>query len=147
MNRTINLHLECCSLSREAGFTLVELMFTCAIAVILMFIAAPSMSTFINENRQAATINQLSNSMNLARTEAIKRSVRVLVCPIAGCGSISASSWQNGWQVCYDGNNDNACDTGTTTNPNPIRTETIKYNNQTLTGPTTPDIVQSDGSQ
>ena len=126
-----------CHLFREAGFTLIELMFTCAIAVVLMFIAVPSMSTLISDNRQAATINLLSNSMNLARTEAIKRGVRVLVCPSSGCGSVSASSWQNGWQVCYDGNADNVCDTGTTSNPNPIRTGKVKYDNQVLTGPAT----------
>ena len=137
MNRTLYPHpFARRRIFRESGFTLFELMITNAILVILTVVAVPSMSVFINENRQTAAINLLLSSMNMARTEAVKRSVRVLVCPSSGCGSVSASSWQNGWQVCYDANNDNDCDVGTISNPNPIRTGKVKYDNQTLTGPT-----------
>lgn len=136
MSRTINLHPFAGRRTiGESGFTLIELMVANAILVILVFVAVPAMSAFINENRQTASINLLLNSMNFARTEAIKRSVRILVCPSTGCGSISASSWQNGWQICYDANGDNACDTTTTSNPNPIRTGKVKYGSQILVGP------------
>jgi type IV fimbrial biogenesis protein FimT len=59
--------------SRERGFTLVELMITVAVAAILVAIAIPSFKTITLSNRLNASANELVDSINSARMEAIKR--------------------------------------------------------------------------
>lgn len=120
---------------RQTGVTMMELMIVVAIAAILATIAAPSFSDFINRTRQTSTMTQLTSDLNRARSEAIKRNRRVLVCVRStdtACGT--GTNWQNGWLVCYDENQDGACDTGTSENPNPIVVHPALNTHLTLTG-------------
>jgi type IV fimbrial biogenesis protein FimT len=55
------------------GFTLVELLVTMTIAGILAGIAIPNMRVFLQNNRIASTGNDLLRSIQISRTEAIKR--------------------------------------------------------------------------
>lgn len=130
---------------RQAGVTLVELMIVVAIAAIMAAIAAPSFSDFIQNTRMTSTITQLTGDLNRARSEAIKRNSRVLVCAHAINGTACANAaWNNGWLICYDNNpQDSACDAAPAdgTNPNPILVRQA-INSQlnlsgTLTGTTT----------
>ena len=95
--------------SKERGFTLMELMVVIGIVAIMAAIAAPSFSSMINQNRLTRTKLMLANDMNMARSESIKRSVRMVVCPSNGLsGSLSDCSggddWAiNGWLVCNAG--------------------------------------------
>ena len=63
-----------------AGFTLVELMVTLAVAAILMAIAIPNFTALINGNRLTSTANELVSSLQLARSEALRRNTQVRVC-------------------------------------------------------------------
>lgn len=106
---------------QQDGLTIIELMVVVAIAGILAAMAAPSFSDFINRTRQTSTISQLTGDLNRARSEAIKRNSRILVCVRAtdvACGA--GTDWQNGWLVCYDATQDGVCDNATAANPNPI---------------------------
>lgn len=106
---------------QQAGVTMVELMIVVAIAAILAGLAAPSFIELINNTRMTSTMSQLTSDLNRARSEAIKRNRRMLVCgrnsastvttDTAGtdyCGS--DTNWQAGWVVCYDENQNGYCD-------------------------------------
>jgi len=89
-----------------AGFTLIELIITLAIAAILLTLAAPSFQTMLAKNRVAGLTNELSASLQLARSEAIKRGKTITVCKCAdptattlACDTTDSASWTSGWLV------------------------------------------------
>jgi len=100
------------NLTRNSGLTLIELLITVAIVGILIASAAPSMSEFIQNNRAVTQINELHASLSLARNEAIKRNNNIAVCQSAN-GTSCSGSWQNGWIVFIDNDNDGNVDEGT----------------------------------
>jgi type IV fimbrial biogenesis protein FimT len=75
------------------GFTLLELIVTISIAGILMALAIPSFSDMIRGSRLTTTINELVGSLNLARSEAVKRGTTVIVKAKTG------TNWESGWTV------------------------------------------------
>lgn len=84
-----------------SGFTLVELMITLVLVAILATIGVPSFTNFIANNRLTVHANELVSALNLARSESIKRNLRVTVCRSAngtGCGG----TWNDGWIVFVD---------------------------------------------
>lgn len=106
----------------QLGVTLVEILVVIVIAAIMVSLAAPSFSDFINRTKQTSVASQLVGDLNRARSEAIKRNARVLVCVRNGAGTDcgAGTDWQNGWLVCADVDADGACDAATTDNPNPL---------------------------
>lgn len=93
---------------RHSGFTLVELLVVLAVMAILWAIAVPGYSQFMNFNRLVAATNDLVASLQLARSEAIRRGTRVTVCtssaPMDAAPACDASAnWQQGWLVFVDG--------------------------------------------
>lgn len=93
---------------RAHGFTLLELLATLAMGTILLAISIPSYSFFINANRLVTVTNSMVASLHLARSEAIKRRLRVTVCKtgnamIAMPSCDTTASWQQGWLVFVDG--------------------------------------------
>jgi Tfp pilus assembly protein FimT len=88
--------------------------------------------------------------MSLARREAIKRNVRVLVCPVGAtankCGAGTAQ-WAQGWLVCYDANADGDCDDTVAGDPNPIRKHGAIDTTMTLTGPAGVARFNANGTQ
>jgi type IV fimbrial biogenesis protein FimT len=92
---------------KSKGFTLIELMITLAIAAIVMTIGVPSFREAIRNNRLTAHTNELVASLNLARSEAVKRNAMVSVCKsqngtqcnnCAG-GAGADTKWKEGWIV------------------------------------------------
>lgn len=91
----------------QFGFTLLELMIVVTIMVILMTIGVPSFRTLYQNNRQTLMTNEMVGSLQLARSESIKRGQTVTVCRVADptiaepvCGS--GSNWSSGWIVFAD---------------------------------------------
>lgn len=64
---------------QAAGLTLIELMVVVAIAVIILGLAAPSFSEYIVTQRVRSVHAQLATDLQLARSEAVARSVYVSV--------------------------------------------------------------------
>ena len=92
---------------KNSGFTLIELMVTLAIATILITVAIPGFRTLIQGNRATAQSNELLSAFSLARSEAVKRGLRVSVCSSTDQATCAASTnWATGWIVFTD-------DTGT----------------------------------
>lgn len=85
--------------ARDRGFSLVETMVVVAIVAIVSAIAAPSFVEMIRNNRLSAATSALQSSLNLARSEAIKRGSDARV-TVAANGI--AGNWANGWTVFDD---------------------------------------------
>jgi type IV fimbrial biogenesis protein FimT len=114
------------------GFTLVELITTLAVAGILVTLAVPSFSEVIKNNRLVTQANDFVTALNLARSEAIRRSGRVTLCKSSNQVSCSSGgAWDQGWIVFNDVNGD-----GVVTNPttNVLRVHSSLSNGVTLHG-------------
>ncbi len=77
------------------AFTLIELITTIAVLAILLAIAVPGMQNMVLENRLVAFANDFSNSVSLARSEALTRRQSVSIKPVD-------NAWSNGWEVIID---------------------------------------------
>lgn len=87
---------------RGAGFTLVELMVTIAVLAILLAIGIPAFAPLIASNRLTSATNELVAALQTARTEAIRRNVRVTVCPAAPTATACSGAWRDGWMAFVD---------------------------------------------
>lgn len=136
------------SKQRQAGLTMIELMIVVVIGGILAAIAAPSFNDLINNTRMTSTMSQITSDLNRARSEAIKRNRRVLVCVRStdtACDVVL--NWQNGWLVCYDVDQDGACDATSAANPNPIVVHQALNSRLALTGSTALIRFNPNGTQ
>jgi type IV fimbrial biogenesis protein FimT len=124
---------------RQGGVTLVEVMATTAISAIILGAAAPSYVESIRVNRARSAVQQMTGLLNDARSEATRRNTSVLVCPSSNgtscMSSLQPSSWAGRTIVCYDVDDDGACDTSTLNAPNPIRVRAAVDSKVTLAGP------------
>jgi len=88
------------------GITLIESLVVLAIVGILARVALPSFQSTIDANRRKVYANQLVEDLALARSEAIKRGARVVVCPSSTFAACSTTNdWSTGWLVFEDSNN------------------------------------------
>lgn len=85
----------------NAGFTLLELMVTIAIAGILAGLAIPSFTSIIASNQLTTSANELVTALNLARSEAIKRGIQVTI-----RNKGVSTHWESGWDIFVDANDD-----------------------------------------
>ena len=115
--------------SRSAGFTLIEILVTIAIAAILLALAAPSFTTMVKNNRLKAQTDGLTAALNYARNTALSQALTVEVCPIGNLNSTTCgTNWASGWIVVSD----------------PSGTPTLLQSHQTVAGgPTLSSSVAS----
>ncbi len=83
-------------MKQTSGFTLIELLVTLTIVSILVMFAVPNFTETAGRNRLAAGANEILNSLQFARTEALRRSGNVSLGPIDG------ADWGNGIVVYVD---------------------------------------------
>ncbi len=86
-----------------SGFTLIELLVTLAIGGILLTLTVPGFQVFFRDNRLATQSNEFVASLHLAKSEAIRRGIRVSVCKSSDQATCStAANWHQGWIVFAD---------------------------------------------
>jgi type IV fimbrial biogenesis protein FimT len=84
---------------------MVELMVTLVVLAILLAVAAPNLATFVNNSRLRATQGELVSALTLARSEATKRGMPVVVEALAN-PTVAGSEFSQGWFVYVDANRD-----------------------------------------
>lgn len=90
---------------RNRGMTAVELLFTMAIAGLVLALAVPNFRDFVQNNRAAEEANALVGALALARSEAVTRGVPVTVCASTDNETCAADvDWSTGWIVFTDAN-------------------------------------------
>lgn len=95
------------------GFTLIELMVVLAVMTILLTQAIPAMTGVMASGKLATLSNSFLSNLYLARSEAIKRNARVVLCKSAtGLTCAAEGGWEQGWIVFPDVNNNAALDSG-----------------------------------
>lgn len=97
-----------------SGFTTAELIIVVLIIAILGALAGPDMMQLIRRQRVKTATFDLFSSLNLARSEAIKRNLVITMAPIGG-------DWSKGWRI-------------TDSNEQPIRQQS-GWSNLSMTGP------------
>lgn len=98
---------------RATGFTLLEMLVTLMLLAVLTAAAAPSFRGLLQGNLAAAHAEALMTSLTLARSEAIKRNLRIVLCKSAdGTTCTTAGDWAQGWLVFVDRDSDAALDAG-----------------------------------
>ena len=86
---------------KTSGFTLLELMVALTIGTIILVWGVPSFQGVLNSQRMSSATNELVMSLNLAKSEAIKRVAYVSVCKSSNgvsCGA-AGTRWDDGWIV------------------------------------------------
>ena len=99
---------------KARGFTIPELIITLGIVAIVLSTAVPSISTTIKNSRLSTHLNSVVMDIHFARSEAVKRDVRVILCrsmnpnaTVPSCGG-NTQIWTSGYIIfADDGNNTN----------------------------------------
>lgn len=94
------------------GFTLVEMLVTVAVLSILGMVALPSLTAFSARNQLSALSSDFVSSLALARTEAARAGLPVLVLPSSG--GVTGNEFAKGWNLYLDRNSNGSVDTDDT---------------------------------
>ncbi len=90
---------------RPCGLTLVEMMTTLVVAGILLSTGIPEFRRMLASNRMISEINTLVAHLHLARSEAVKRGKRIVLCPSADAQQcLELPEWHRGYILFADDN-------------------------------------------
>ena len=92
--------------ARRLGFTLIESVVTLAAASTLLAVGVTTVGDVLQGLRLAGVSNDVLQQLYLARSEAIKRNGRMVLCKSAdGVLCSEAGGWEQGWILFHDRNN------------------------------------------
>lgn len=102
-------------MKKEFGFTLIELLIVIAIAGVAIALGVPMLGNFARDSRLTTATNGMVLALNYARSEAVKRSDTVSMCPSTDQASCAGGTdWSIGWIVWEDASDDRSVDAGET---------------------------------
>jgi len=88
------------SYRKMRGFTLFELMITLGVAGLILSLGVPNFIGMVQNNRAVSAANDLVTSLNLGRSEAIRRGSTISLCSSTDGATCSTSNdWSTGWIV------------------------------------------------
>lgn len=119
-------------ISTTRGLTLIEILVVLALIGVMITIAVPAYTNFVTDNRMAAEMAGFTETLMLARSEAIKRGETVTVCTSGGSTSSCSdtANWNEGWIVFVDPDDSQSIGPTTTI----IRTEPSWTSSDVLSG-------------
>ncbi len=98
------------------GYTLLELLVAMSLVLTIMAWAGPAMSEILLSIRMKSGAQAIFDTLELARSEAVKRNGRVVICKSAsGEACEREAAWEQGWIVFQDLNNNGLRDPGEAT--------------------------------
>lgn len=95
----------------QRGFTLAELLVTLSVSMILGIGTAEFAPRIIQDSRMVTAVNEFVGILQRARSQAIKRGRRVVLCPTrdtVNCGH--SLDWQTGWLLFESDNREREAD-------------------------------------
>jgi type IV fimbrial biogenesis protein FimT len=95
----------------QAGFSLVELMIVVMIVSVIGVIGGPIMADTVKNNRVRAEADRILTTLNLTRSEAVKRNLPVSVCRSSN-GTSCTGNWADGWIIFTNSDGDDTVDAG-----------------------------------
>lgn len=88
------------------GWTLAELLCGVGLTSVMVALALPSFAGALARSEQRGLVNDLFSDLALARSEAIQHGKRVVMCKSSDQSTcLHESTWQEGWIVFVDANN------------------------------------------
>ena len=96
---------------RQSGVYMLDMLIALSVAAVLLSTAIPTYSAVVHKNRISAVTTELYVSLNLARSEALKRRSAVRVCPSEDSASCrNDGDWSDGWLIFEDVNSNNTAE-------------------------------------
>jgi prepilin-type N-terminal cleavage/methylation domain-containing protein len=111
---------------RQAGFSLIELCITVAIAALIMTVGVPSFQSLSSENHASSHLDEFNGAFRLARHLAVEHNRSAKVCPrihgsdpvaTPSCDTSGSANWGNGWIVMLQNESGNYTDIMTSPHP------------------------------
>ena len=94
-------------MSKQQGFTALELLVTMAIATLLLTTGIPAIKNYGWNLRMKTAMDVLQTDLNLARGHAINHNIQTVICPATKSNECSKQpDWHHGWIVFADMNAD-----------------------------------------
>ena len=87
-----------------SGFSLIEMLVVIAVLSILLAVSLPNFQNMIERSGTNSQAKLFLTTLNLARSEAIKRGGNVAICASTDGADCSKGAWGEGWIVFFDAN-------------------------------------------
>ena len=106
MNTSTSSFIRTPARKASRGFTLIELLIVIAVLAVLVGVGVPSLKSMVRSVELSSASNDLLAGFLMARSEAIKRHSRVVICKSSdGVVCAASGGWEQGWLVFHDANN------------------------------------------